>query len=234
MGAVATRKDRAASYREVFANGEFRSLWLAELVSDAGDQVARVALSLLVFYQTKSAALTALAFALSFLPALFGPLLAGLADRYPRRRVMLTADLLRGSLMAAMAIPGVPLPVRFALLFLTQLAASPSNAARGALLADVLTGDQLTVGQGLRSIVGQIAQVGGFAVGGGADRRTDALRRPRGERGQFLRVGFVHRFRRTTAAGAERGRPGAVAVEVHPGRRRGWCGRTGSCGRWSG
>jgi MFS family permease len=157
---------RAARYRDVFANGEFRALWLAELVSTAGDQIARVALSLLVFDRTRSAALAALTFALTMLPALFGPLLAGLADRYPRREVMVCADLVRAALMGIMAIPGVSLPPLFVLLFVTQLLGSPSNAARGALLADVLPGDQLTVGQGARGMVDQIAQVAGFAFGG--------------------------------------------------------------------
>jgi MFS family permease len=157
---------RAARYRDVFANGEFRALWLAELVSTAGDQIARVALSLLVFDRTRSAALAALTFAFTMLPALFGPLLAGLADRYPRRTVMVCADLTRAALMAIMAIPGVSLPPLFVLLFVTQLLGSPSNAARGALLADVLSGDELTVGQSLRAVVGQISQVAGFAGGG--------------------------------------------------------------------
>ncbi|MFC0439812.1 MFS transporter [Kutzneria buriramensis] len=157
---------RAARYRDVFANGEFRALWLAELISTAGDQVARVALSLLVFDRTRSAALAALTFALTMLPALFGPLLAGLADRYPRRTVMICADLCRATLMGIMAIPGVSLPSLFLLLFATQLLGSPSNAARGALLADVLAGDELTVGQSLRAVVGQISQVAGFAAGG--------------------------------------------------------------------
>lgn len=157
---------RAARYRDVFANGEFRSLWLGELISIAGDQIARVALSVLVYEKTDSPALSAFTFALTFLPALLGPLLAGLADRYPRREVMIIADLARAVLMAVMALPIVPLWAMFPLLFFAQLLASPSNAARGALLADVLSGDELTVGQGLRGMGDQIAQVAGYAVGG--------------------------------------------------------------------
>jgi MFS family permease len=157
---------RAARYRDVFANGEFRSLWLGELISIAGDQIARVALSVLVYEKTDSPALSAFTFALTFLPALLGPLLAGLADRYPRREVMIVADLARAALMAVMALPIVPLWTMFPLLFVAQLLASPSNAARGALLADVLSGDELTVGQGLRGVGDQIAQVAGYALGG--------------------------------------------------------------------
>ncbi|HEX4222734.1 MAG TPA: MFS transporter [Pseudonocardiaceae bacterium] len=165
-GTSHTEADRAAKYRDVFANGEFRSIWLAELVSSAGDQVARIALSVLVFDRTRSATLAALTFALTFLPALFGPVLGGLADRYRRREVMVAAEAAQAVLMGLMAIKGMPLVVLFVLLVLVTVCDAPSNAARGALLADVLSGDLLTVGQGLRSMAGQVAQVGGFAVGG--------------------------------------------------------------------
>ncbi|BCJ32249.1 MFS transporter [Actinocatenispora sera] len=161
-----TADDRPVRYREVLALGEFRAVLGARLVSMLGDQVARVALSLLVFDRTRSAALAAGTFALSFLPALAGPVLAGLADRYPRRRVVVIADLLRGALLALMAVPNVPLPVLFALLVAAELIGAPANAAHGALLADILAGDRLVVGQGARSIVDQVSQIGGYAVGG--------------------------------------------------------------------
>jgi hypothetical protein len=44
-----------SSYRECFRIPEFRVMWLAELQSIAGDQLARVALSVLVFTDTGSA-----------------------------------------------------------------------------------------------------------------------------------------------------------------------------------
>ena len=158
--------ERAARYRDLFANGEFRAIWLAELVSSGGDQIARIALSVLVFDRTRSATLAALTFALTFLPALFGPVLGGLADRYPRREVMAVAEATQAVLMGVMAISGTPLPVLFVLLVAVTVCDAPSNAARGALLADVLSGDLLTVGQGVRAMAGQVAQVAGFAVGG--------------------------------------------------------------------
>jgi MFS family permease len=99
---------RAARYRDVFVNGEFRALWLAELVSTGGDQIARVALSVLVFVRTGSAALSAFTFALTFLPALIGPVLGGLADRYPRREVMVVSALSRGVVMAVMGSQHLP------------------------------------------------------------------------------------------------------------------------------
>src|SRR3954451_13148472 len=117
---------------------EFRALWLAEALSVFGDQVARVALALLVFGRTGSAALTALTYALTFVPMMLGVLLVGLADRYPRRSVLVGADVLRAALAAAMAVPGLPLWLLWCLVGVLALAGSPFKAAQLALLPDVL------------------------------------------------------------------------------------------------
>src|SRR5436190_16773362 len=102
---------RGPSFREVLGIREFRSLWAAELLSVIGDQLARVALAVLVFNRTSSASLTALTYALTFAPAVLGgALLSGLADRFPRRLVLVSTDLLRAALAGSMAIPGLSLP----------------------------------------------------------------------------------------------------------------------------
>ena len=46
---VATER---ATYRDVFGVSEFRNLWLAQLLSVSGDQLARVALTVLVYNRT--------------------------------------------------------------------------------------------------------------------------------------------------------------------------------------
>lgn len=156
-----------ATFRDVFAIGEFRALWTAELLSVIGDQLARVALSVLVYQRTGSAGLTALTYALTYLPDLIGgPLLAGLADRYPRRAVMVTSDLLRAVMVAGMAVPGVPIAVLAVLLVLARLANSPFSAAQAATLPAVLDGDRYVIGQTVRQITNQTAQLAGFASGG--------------------------------------------------------------------
>jgi MFS family permease len=156
-----------ASFREVFAVGEFRALWFAELLSVVGDQLARVAISILVLERTGSAGLTALTYALTYLPDMVGgPLLSGLADRFPRRSVMVTADLLRAVLVAGMAVPGMPVAVIAVLLVIARLANSPFAAAQAATLPVVLEGERYVVGQTVRQITNQTAQLAGFAGGG--------------------------------------------------------------------
>lgn len=156
---------RAPTFRNVFAVAEFRALWFAHVLSVAGDQLARVALTVLVFDRTESAGWAALTYALTYLPDLLGGALGGLADRFPRRTVLVVADVLRAVLVAVMAIPGLPWPVAAALLVVVQLAAGPFQSARQAVLPDLLGPDRLPVGQAALSSTYQAALVIGFGAG---------------------------------------------------------------------
>ncbi|WP_448624685.1 MFS transporter [Geodermatophilus sp. URMC 64] len=159
--------ERPATFREVFAVREFRPLFGTFLLSTAGDELARVALTVLVYQRTSSPLLSAITFAISYLPWLLGgPLLATLADRLPRHRVLVATDAGRALLVAGMAIPGTPLPVLLALMFLLALCAPPFESARSALVADVLEGDRYAVANSLTNVGLQVAQVVGFVLAG--------------------------------------------------------------------
>ena len=156
-----------ATYREVFAVAEFRALWLAQLLSVAGDQLAKVALTVLVYDRTHSSLLAAVTFAVSFVPGFLGGMtLSGLADRLPRRTVMIACDVIRGVLVLIMATPGMPLAVTVALLFVVSMLMAPFNSARAAVYPDVLAGDRYVIGTAVTLTTYQLAQVIGFAVGG--------------------------------------------------------------------
>lgn len=147
---------------------EFRGLWAAQTLSRVGDQLARVALIVLVFQTTGSATAAAAAYAVTMVPWLIGgPLLGWLGDRYPRRTVMIVCDLAGAGLIAVMAVPGQPLPALYVLLFAATLLAGPFGAARAALVRDVFPDDdRYAAATALTAVTGQFAQVAGFAAGG--------------------------------------------------------------------
>jgi len=162
-----SRPERPATFREVFAVREFRPLFGTFLLSTIGDELARVAMTVLVYQRTSSPLLSAITFAISFLPWLLGgPVLATLADRLPRHRVLITTDVGRALLVAGMAIPGTPLPVLLVLLVLLALCAPPFESARSATVADVLEGDRYAVANSLTNVGLQLAQVIGFVLAG--------------------------------------------------------------------
>ncbi|MEU6024971.1 MFS transporter [Micromonospora sp. NPDC048871] len=155
-----------ATFREVFAQGEYRAVFLASTLTWIGDYVAKAAVTLLVYRETDSVALSAAAFAVSYLPWLIGgPLLATIAERHRYRQIMVVCDLIRMALMLLIAIPGIPVPLILALLFATTLANPPSQAARSALMPLILPGDRLVVGISVNASVGQAAQVVGYLLG---------------------------------------------------------------------
>jgi len=155
------------TFRSVFAVPEFRAIWGAEAFSQVGDQLARVALAILVFNRTGSAALTALTYALTMAPAFLGGIfLAGLADRFPRRTIMVVVDLSRAVIIGLVAIPGIPFPILCVLVAAVSFLNAPFKAAQLATLPDVLAGDLYVAGMGIRSITIQASQLLGFAGGG--------------------------------------------------------------------
>jgi predicted MFS family arabinose efflux permease len=151
----------------LFRVRDFAVLYVAGTQSQLGDQLARVALSILVFSRTGSGLATAATYALTFLPAFVGGIaLSGLADSRPRRALLIVCDLLRAVLFAIMAIPGVPLPLLFVLLVAAVLAGSPYSAAEPAVVADLFTGARYQTAVGLRTATSQVTQLVGFALGG--------------------------------------------------------------------
>src|ERR1700760_23174 len=159
--------EKQATYREVFAIREFRGVWFAQVLSYAGDQFAQVAIAVLVYHRTGSALLTALAYALPYLPPIAGgPLLSGLADLFPRRQVMIACDLIRAGMVALMAIPSMPFAGLCGLLFFTVLLGAPFTSARSALLPDILTGDKFVVGSAIGNISFQASQLLGLVARG--------------------------------------------------------------------
>jgi len=151
----------------VFAVAEFRALWGAQLLSVAGDQLARVALTVLVYDQTRSALLAAVAYAASIVPVFLGGiLLSGMTDRRPRRQVMIVCDLGRVPLAALMAVPGMPLAALIGLLCAVTAIGAPFASARAAIYPEVLGEARYPLGTAVTMTSYQFAQVAGFVVGG--------------------------------------------------------------------
>ena len=166
MPAVIAEPVRRAGYGQLFAVSEFRALYVARTLSLLGDQLARVALAVLVFRETNSAFMTALVYALTFLPYIGGLLLAGLADRRPRRAVLICGDVISMVAIGAMAVPGLPLSVLCGLLIIATLVNPVYDAARAALLPEVLPGDLYVLGSAATSMTFGAVQVLGFGLGG--------------------------------------------------------------------
>src|SRR5690349_10655535 len=157
---------RPARYRDVFAVAEFRAVFLADLFSLLGDQIAAVAVAVLLYERSGSPLIAALGYATAYLPWLLGgPFLAAWAERFPTRRLLIGCDLGRAALIGLAALPGLPMLLVGLLLLAAALLAPPFEAARSALLPQILVGDRYPVAMSLRDAVHQSSQLIGFGVG---------------------------------------------------------------------
>jgi MFS family permease len=158
---------RPASLLRALTYPDFRLVWGAQVLSELGDWAARIALGVLVYDRTQSKTLTAAVTAVSLLPWLgLGQALASLGDRFPRRNVMVIADLVRAAAFFAMTSVQ-PAWALLTLAFVAGSATPPFEAARAATIPEAVTeegyGDALT----LSNLTYQVVLVLGYLFGGG-------------------------------------------------------------------
>jgi MFS family permease len=156
-----------ATYRQVFAVGEFRTLLAGFGVFLVSETVQMLALSVLIYTSTGSPLLAALAYVAGFLPqALGGTALLAVADRWRPRQVLVTFDCLRLTVAVLLASGQLPPLAMVLLVFVVGGVAPIANATRTALLPDMLRGDEYVLGRSLFTVVSAGMQVVGAAVGG--------------------------------------------------------------------
>ncbi|SNT64206.1 Major Facilitator Superfamily protein [Asanoa hainanensis] len=168
---------QSATYREVFAVPAFRVLFVSRSIAIAADALRIVALSVLVFAATGSPLLSAITFAIGFLPQVLGGALFGsLADRL-RPRPLIVAGY-GAECVAALTLATVPLPTwaRLVLVAVVAVGTPVFNGASGRLVADVLTGDAYVLGRSVSSMASGGAQLLGLAAGGVAIAALGAQR----------------------------------------------------------
>jgi MFS family permease len=170
-GDRAAPMDRPGTYRDALRNREFRGLVIAQVTSEWGDHIARVALASLVLRRTDSALLAVLAFVVSFVPAVFGSAVLGsFADRLPRKVILLGCDLVRFIVMlllAALAVPSTPIWVLLGLLLVAETFYAPFEVAQRSVVPDVLTDPKdYVAGNSLMRMLYQLDQVIGICLAG--------------------------------------------------------------------
>ncbi|MFZ0325556.1 MAG: MFS transporter [Actinomycetes bacterium] len=167
-GAVHTH----GSYRRLAGNKEVVAVLTWRGISALGDQVARAVLALVVLQRSDGGpVLSALVLAIGYLPLTFGSAFLGsLADRFPRRAVIMVCEAARAVLVVGLAVivtAQAPLWTVLALLLVAEMFGPPSAAASQALLPDLARDhSEYQTAYAVRGTVDQAMQVLGFVVGG--------------------------------------------------------------------
>jgi len=148
---------------------DFRLLMSSAAVSQVGDWLYNVALTVYVYDRTHSTAWIGFVTLLRLLPyVVLAPVGGVVADRYERRAVLLASDLLRAGLMMILALAvasGTAVIVVGLLATATTAAGTAYMPATVALLPEMLDEDALGAGNSLTSLIQSIAVVCGPAIG---------------------------------------------------------------------
>ncbi|MCW3066254.1 MAG: transporter [Solirubrobacterales bacterium] len=166
------RRVRAAAQALATLSGskDLRRLQLGLVGSEMGNWAYSVALAIYAF-DRGGAGLVGLAGFIRFLPAaVLAPFAGVIADRYPRRRVLLVCELLRAALLggvAALVAAGAPAGTVLALVALASIVATvfvPAKSALTPALTD--TPEQLTAANVAGSTIESVGSFLGPALGG--------------------------------------------------------------------
>ena len=162
--------DSATAFRNVFANGNLRSLEFAWAASILGNWAFLVAVSVYA-YGIGGETAVGLLLMLRLVPAgLIAPFAGVLADRYPRERVLLVSNLARIVLVSAAAacvFLDAPAVSVYALAVAAAIANTPIRSAQAALTPSLARSpSELTAANAVASTFESIAAFAGPAVAG--------------------------------------------------------------------
>jgi len=158
------------AFGSVFANANLRRLQVAGLGSTVGSWIYGVAIAVYAYHAGGAKLVGLLYFARWGAAALGAPWIGLLADRLPRRRLMVAADLIRAALMAGMAglaAGGQGIWPIFGLAVLSTITSSAFQPAQGALLPSLVeTPEELTAANAVMNTIASVGMFAGPALAG--------------------------------------------------------------------
>jgi len=159
-----------AAFARVFANRHVRNVQIAGMASTLAIWSYGVALPVYAYHAGGARAVSLLFFARFVLAALAAPWLGILADRWSRRRVMLTADLIRTGILVAMTVvasTGGSAYIIYVLAVSATVVAGAYTPAQAALMPSLVdTPDELTAANLVGNTISSIGMFVGPAIAG--------------------------------------------------------------------
>src|SRR6478752_5113289 len=158
------------AFKRVFANPPVRNLQLAGAGSTLGIWAYGVALPVYAFHAGGARAVGVLFFARFVLAALAAPWLGLLADRWSRRQLMLTADIIRAGIFAAItavAIQGGSPYIVYALAISSTIISGSYPPAQAALMPSLVNSpEELTAANVVGNTINSVGMFAGPAISG--------------------------------------------------------------------
>ncbi|WP_460662744.1 MFS transporter [Kribbella swartbergensis] len=156
-----------STYREIFANREFRSLWIGSALGNASSTMTSLTLALMVDAATGSALLAALVmFGPSLAQVLGASTLMSAADTARPRRVLTMLACLSTVAVGAQAALDLSAWMRLLLALMVAYGLSIGSGVRWGLLNEVVDQDQFVLGRSAMNLSVGAMQIAGFGTAG--------------------------------------------------------------------
>ena len=163
-------RESAEAFSDVFRNSNLRKLELAGAGSVIGAWAYSVAIAVYAYDHGGATAVGVVAAIRWIAAGSVSPLAAVLGDRYERRLVMISSDLVRAAMIGAAAVAvaaGAPAIVVYAISVLIIVSATPFRPAEAALMPSLArTPEELTAANVVASTIESLGIFGGPALGG--------------------------------------------------------------------
>ncbi|AYN42594.1 MFS transporter [Streptomyces dangxiongensis] len=154
------------SYHALLRNREFAGLYAGFTLTAAASTLSGFALGTLVNHQTRSPFLTAVSMYGATFATVFGALtLMSVADGNRPRRTLVVLQSVSLLGVAAQAVPGLPLAVRFGLLLVLGFFQSLGTGTRMGLLAEIVPASTYALARSLMNITSGGMAILGYAIG---------------------------------------------------------------------
>jgi MFS transporter, NRE family, putaive nickel resistance protein len=145
---------------------DYRRLWFADVVSDAGSFITFIALAVYVHQLTGTAVAVGIALSLRTIPYFtIGPIAGTLADRLDRRLIMVSCDLARAGLVVLLPFTTSP-GQAYAIAFASGLFGPMFRPARAALIPSVVGRDEYVRALAVAEVSHNVLHMIGPALGG--------------------------------------------------------------------
>ena len=128
----------------VLANRHFLSLWLSQLTTQIGGNMVLYGLTVLVFTQTRSTSATSLLILTFLVPGvIFGAVAGVLVDRFDRRLILVSTNLLRGLAFLAMVLISGNILLVYLLNIVVSTATTFFAPSESAMIPELVKREQL-------------------------------------------------------------------------------------------
>ncbi len=170
MSATMRPNKRPVSYSDLVRNNtKFRYLWFGQIVSLLGDWFNLIAAAALIANLTESGAAVGGLFVVRMLsPFLVSPVAGVVADRYSRKRILITADIIRGLTVIGFLFVREPehVWIIYALSGVQLALSGFFFPARTSILADITEPEELGTANALSGTTWSVMLSFGAALGG--------------------------------------------------------------------